>query len=859
MPHWLNFDYFSVIRLSSLILSLAISVYLFQIKDRSYPTLLLAWTFFGATLFNLSMLFEFSSSCYWQPRSLKNVAVPLLQNIGTAMVSIFFLQFTYHFPFFIKSQKTEQRIILVAFIFANLVTLGLSVYNFFYLELVRSVYHFKSLYYLIMYFSLAAQFILCIALLSRKSVSLSKGRRRSVLSKLLRPMGNKSRAAHSIALAWLIPLAAVLVYMASSFYKGLSPAIAAHLTWFGFLLFYCVFVVTYLNHTSDRATIQVKLIGVSLVAIISILSIVAIIVGKTYESDYRDEDFISDHTTVSFAPNRYGSYDIERRPFEFEQELGEKVAIQVGAMKSFDLRFPFAFYGEPAERVWVLDGPLMFLCKEVKEIGWGGFNPQPVIAPLITYLDVSSGGGIFVRNEPDRFVVTWYEIPEVVRSEPNTIQLTLRRDGTFLFSYAELSPPGLYRGVQLDIYYAARLRGRQPGTGSISYEPKLIGIHPGGNHVPVEPIRISRDLPYSGRQRAAIFEAYDLKYFEYAHERVAPLVLLLLVSSLAVLFLFPILFKTNLIRPLQSLSEGMHRVDEGNLEVEVSPQFNDEIGFLTRSFNRMVASIKSAEAKARYQQQEMMQMDKLTSLGVLVAGVAHEINNPNQTILSGSTFLRRACPDIKAILDDYGGEREDVLIGGLEYSEFREEFTDYIETMQSCSRQIDQIVRGLKGFVRRDSVADKRNVDINAVVNDSVSILSHFIKEHTDNFRIHLQQNLPLVRGHSQPLTQVIINLIQNACQSLQNRSKSVSVISRYDPQQRNVEVQIHDEGSGINEEALKRIRDPFFTTRATNGGTGLGLYVSDAIIQEYGGSFTFQSTEGEGTIVTISLPVEEI
>ncbi len=112
--------------------------------------------------------------------------------------------------------------------------------------------------------------------------------------------------------------------------------------------------------------------------------------------------------------------------------------------------------------------------------------------------------------------MTWYEIPEVVRSEPNTIQLTLRRDGTFLFSYAELSPPGLYRGVQLDIYYAARLRGRQPGTGSISYEPKLIGIHPGGNHVPVEPIRISRDLPYSGRRRAAIFEAYDLKYFEYA-------------------------------------------------------------------------------------------------------------------------------------------------------------------------------------------------------------------------------------------------------------------------------------------------------------------------------------------------------
>jgi signal transduction histidine kinase len=857
LPSWLNFDYFSVVRLSSLILSLTISVYLFKITDRSHPTLLLAWTFLGAALFNLSMVLEFSSPCYWQPRNVKNIVVPLLQNIGPSIVAIFFLQFTYHFPFFIRKQRTEQRVLLSVYILVNLATLALSVYNFFFLEMRYSIYSFETVYYLVMYVSVSTQFILCVVLLFRKSVLLSKGKKRSVLSKLVKPLGNESRAAHSIALTWFIPLAAVIIFMASSFYRGLHPVIAAYLVWFGFLLFYCIFVVTYLNHTSERATLQVKLIGGSLVAIISILSVVAIIVGKTFERDYRDESFIKENQTILFVPNEYGSYDIDRRALQYEPDLGTREKIEPGAVKPFNLKFSFPYFGEMTDVVQVLDGPMVFLGETVREDGWGGFNPQPVIAPLIIYLDLSSGGGIFVRSEAQRFTVTWYEVPEVVLSEPNTIQLALKKDGSFLISYVKLGTPGAYRSVQLDVYYTANFKGRHPGTRSIAYEPKLTGIHPGGRGVPLEPISFVRDLPYSAHERTAIFEAYDMRYFRYIHERTAPLVVLLLVSCLSVLFFFPILFKTNLIQPLYSLYEGMRRVDSGDLDVEVSPQFNDEIGFLTRSFNRMVASIKEAEAKARYQQQQMMQMDKLTSLGVLVAGVAHEINNPNQTILSNSTFLRRACADIKAVLDDYQREYEEILIGGLEYSEFRNEFTEYIRIIEKCSRQIDQIVQSLKAFVRDEPGVLMGQVNINTVVRDSISLVSHFIKQSTDNFEVHLQSNLPVIKGHCQRLAQVIINLIQNACESLPDKSKIVSVISRYDTKKSSVLVEIRDEGIGISEEDLGRIQDPFFTTRRATGGTGLGLYVSEAIVQEHGGSLSFRSKRGEGTVATISLPAE--
>lgn len=484
---------------------------------------------------------------------------------------------------------------LLLYVIINLATLGLSLYNFFYLELGRSVYTFEAIYYQILYISVCIQFIFCIIFLLRKSVLLSKGKGRSILSKLVKPMGNESRAAHSIALAFLIPAAVALVFMVSTYHKGLHPMIASYLAWFGFLLFYCLFVVTYLNHTSERTTVQVKLIGVSLVAIINILSVVAIIVGKTHETDYRDESFISDNQTILYTPNRYGSYDLAKTPLQYEREFGAKTTVRTSDARSFDLKFPFLYYGQPVETVWVLDGPMVFLAEEVRERGWGGFNPQPVIAPLITYLDLSLGGAIYVRNEEDRFVVTWYEIPEIVQGRRNTVQLTLKPSGTFLMSYVRISPAGLHRSVQLDIYYAARIRGKHPGTGSVAYEPKLAGIHPGGKNVPLESISFTRDLPYSSRRRSAIFEAFDLKYLKYVHERVAPLVIMLLVSCLGVLFFFPILLKTNLIQPLHSLYEGMNKVDEGDLEVEVRPQFNDEIGSLSRSFNRMVISIREAE------------------------------------------------------------------------------------------------------------------------------------------------------------------------------------------------------------------------------------------------------------------------
>ncbi|GAJ12636.1 unnamed protein product, partial [marine sediment metagenome] len=236
------------------------------------------------------------------------------------------------------------------------------------------------------------------------------------------------------------------------------------------------------------------------------------------------------------------------------------------------------------------------------EKGWGGNHPQPVIAPIIMNLDPSAGGEIFLKSEMERATITWYELPEFERSSKNTIQLVLYKDGSFDISYIELNPDPRNRSLKIDVMTTANISGSVlggRGNKGISFEPRLIGIHPGGRAAPLQPIRFLKDLPYSSTIPGAIFEAYDIDYYQYIHNRMMPLAFILLGSSIFILFFFPIILKNSLIKPLHVLYEGMEKVNRGDINITISPRFNDEIGFLTRSFNRMLHSIRKAEINFR--------------------------------------------------------------------------------------------------------------------------------------------------------------------------------------------------------------------------------------------------------------------
>jgi PAS domain S-box-containing protein len=272
---------------------------------------------------------------------------------------------------------------------------------------------------------------------------------------------------------------------------------------------------------------------------------------------------------------------------------------------------------------------------------------------------------------------------------------------------------------------------------------------------------------------------------------------------------------------------------------------------------RDITERKRAEEQARQQQQQLMKTDKLTSLGVLIAAIAHEINNPNQTILLNSAFLNRACPQLLSLLRDHAGDLEGFLIAGLEHEEFLETLPSLLSRTEECSKRIDGIVKNLKAYVR-EGPKSMTYLDINEVIRSAIELAKSFIQKATESFRLELEDNLPQVRGNAQRIEQVLINLILNACQSLPNRERGFSIGSSYDRKHGAVLIRVNDEGVGISEEDLAKIRTPLFTTKLAQGGTGLGLYVAQTIVEEHHGELHFDSKPGRGTRAAVILPVEE-
>ena len=256
--------------------------------------------------------------------------------------------------------------------------------------------------------------------------------------------------------------------------------------------------------------------------------------------------------------------------------------------------------------------------------------------------------------------------------------------------------------------------------------------------------------------------------------------------------------------------------------------------------------------------EQLIQADKMVSLGTLSAGVAHEINNPNQQILTNTRLIAGFCHGIKPILDKYQEEHGDFSIEGVLYSKLRDRLPKLISATNSASNRINRIVEDLSDFTRQKTEKHLSGVDLNEIARAANDMVAPMLKKSTNHFTMKLQNNLPTLKGNSQQLEQVVINLLINACQSLQDKSQKMEISTSYDANNHHVVLKVADEGYGITEIDLSRIFDPFFTTRRDSGGTGLGLSISRSIIEKHGGEIKFDSKPGKGTTVTVKLPSEK-
>ena len=265
-----------------------------------------------------------------------------------------------------------------------------------------------------------------------------------------------------------------------------------------------------------------------------------------------------------------------------------------------------------------------------------------------------------------------------------------------------------------------------------------------------------------------------------------------------------------------------------------------------------------AQENERIHQQQLIQADKMASLGVLVSEVAHEINNPNNFIMVNTPILSKIWKTLEPILENYHQTRGDFYIAPrIKYSEMKDNIPGIISGILEGAQRIDLFVKELKNFARPSSSSLKKKIPINKVIQAAVTLLANLIKKSTNRFQVDYGKDIPEIPGNFQRLEQVLVNLIENSCQALQNIEQGITVSTRFDPNRQMVKIEVKDEGMGIATETIDKITNPFFTTKRSRGGTGLGLSISSKIVEDHNGTLIFESHPGMGTKAVVLLPVE--
>ncbi|KAF0178747.1 MAG: PAS domain-containing sensor histidine kinase [Nitrospirae bacterium] len=257
----------------------------------------------------------------------------------------------------------------------------------------------------------------------------------------------------------------------------------------------------------------------------------------------------------------------------------------------------------------------------------------------------------------------------------------------------------------------------------------------------------------------------------------------------------------------------------------------------------------------RFRQAQLIHANKMGALGMLVSSVAHEISNPNNFIMHNIQILTGAWKDALPIMREYYQEHGDYYLGGIPLSEFEEVIPRLAYGIHDGSERIRLIVENLREFVRSDRSRFDDSIDLPAVVASAVALMQSEIARHTSAFEVACAENTPFVRGSAQKLEQVVINLVMNSLQSLSHRGQRVCIAVFCDADREQVVLSVSDEGTGMTEQVKTHILEPFYSTKLERGGTGLGLYITHAIIREHKGSVVFTSEPGVGTTVTVRLP----
>ncbi len=366
------------------------------------------------------------------------------------------------------------------------------------------------------------------------------------------------------------------------------------------------------------------------------------------------------------------------------------------------------------------------------------------------------------------------------------------------------------------------------------------------------------------------------------------LAMLVPVMTLLIILLFNVFVKKNLLRPLKEVLGGVQRVNAGDLNVEVPVEVKDEFGFLSHNFNQMTHSLRRysenmetlvAERTTQLEnksiqlekqktalqttledlkatQVQLIQSEKMASLGELTAGIAHEIQNPLNFVNNFSDINKELLAEMNSEVEK--GNYDEVKA-------IAKDITDNEGKINHHGKRADAIVKGMLHHSRTSS-GQKDFTDINALCDEYVRLSYHGLrakdKSFNATFETDLDSSLPKINVIAQDIGRMILNLINNAFYAVNEKAKST--LAGYEPtvvistrsSEGKIEIKVKDNGIGIPQRVIDKIFQPFFTTKPTGQGTGLGLSLSYETVKAHQGELSVISTEGSGTEFLIQLPL---
>ncbi len=264
---------------------------------------------------------------------------------------------------------------------------------------------------------------------------------------------------------------------------------------------------------------------------------------------------------------------------------------------------------------------------------------------------------------------------------------------------------------------------------------------------------------------------------------------------------------------------------------------------------------RHVEEALRDSQQQLHQAQKMETLGTLVAGVAHEINNPINLIMYNLPLIQKIWSDLLPVLIAQKERAPDQKFGGFTYDFLEDNLTQLVADMDMAANRVAKIVSDLKNFSKQSNLAEKSTVQVNTAVKNALRLAQTTLRKSGVQIQLDLDENLPLIEGNLQSIEQIILNIIINAIQAIDHSDGIIRITTGFQSKDARIGLQITDNGRGISDAISDKLFLPFVTDKQADGGTGLGLSVTYGLVQSHGGDISFDTQQGKGTTFNVLLP----